>query len=96
LKSLNVKLELPEDPIHAFVDRERICQVATNLMSNAVKFTPNGGSIVWRVFQEPSWLVMSIRDTGRGIKAEDLGKIFDILFFRERLRTRVKEAWASA
>jgi signal transduction histidine kinase len=80
LKSLNVKLDLPEDPIHAFVDRERICQVATNLMSNAVKFTPNGGSIVWRVFQEPSWLVMCIRDTGRGIKAEDLGKIFDIFF----------------
>jgi signal transduction histidine kinase len=80
LKSLNVKLDLPGEPIYAFVDRERICQVATNLMSNAVKFTPNGGSIVWRVFQEPSWLVMCIRDTGRGIKAEDLGKIFDIFF----------------
>jgi signal transduction histidine kinase len=80
LKSLNVELDLPEEPIYAFVDRERICQVATNLMSNAVKFTPNGGSIVWRVFQEPSWLVMCIRDTGRGIKAEDLGKIFDIFF----------------
>src|SRR6202045_2341618 len=80
LKSLNVKLDLPQEPIYAFVDRERICQVATNLMSNAVKFTPNEGSIVWRVFQEPSWLVMCIRDTGRGIKAEDLGKIFDIFF----------------
>jgi signal transduction histidine kinase len=80
LKSLNVELDLPEEPMYALVDRERICQVATNLMSNAVKFTPNGGSIVWRVFQEPSWLVMCIRDTGRGIKAEDLGKIFDIFF----------------
>jgi signal transduction histidine kinase len=80
LKSLNVKLDLPGEPIYAFVDRERICQVATNLMSNAVKFTPNGGSIVWQVFQEPSWLVMCIRDTGRGIKADDLGNIFDIFF----------------
>jgi signal transduction histidine kinase len=80
LKSLNVKLDLPEEPVYAFVDRERICQVATNLMSNAVKFTPNGGSIVWRVFQEPGWLVMCIRDTGRGVKADDLGKIFDIFF----------------
>ena len=80
LKSLNVELDLPEEPIYAFVDRERICQVATNLMSNAVKFTPNGGSIVWQVFQEPSWLVMCIRDTGRGIKADDLGNIFDIFF----------------
>ena len=80
LKSLNVKLDLPQEPIYAFVDRERICQVATNLMSNAVKFTPNGGSIVWRVFQEPSWVVMSIRDTGSGIKANDLGQIFDVFF----------------
>ncbi len=80
LKSLNVKLDLPGEPIYAFVDRERICQVATNLMSNAVKFTPNGGSIVWQVFQEPSWLVMCIRDTGRGIKEDDLGKIFDLFF----------------
>ncbi len=83
LKSLNVKLDLPEEPIYALVDRERICQVATNLMSNAVKFTPNGGSIVWRVFQEPGWLVMCIRDTGRGVKADDLGKIFDIFFQAE-------------
>src|SRR3984893_13870405 len=80
LKSLNVRLDLPQEPIYAFVDRERIYQVATNLMSNAVKFTPNGGSIVWRVFQEPSWVVMCIRDTGRGIKAEDPGKIFSFFF----------------
>jgi signal transduction histidine kinase len=80
LKSLNVKLDLPQEPIYAFVDRERICQVATNLMSNAVKFTPNEGSIVWRVFQEPSWVVMCIRDTGSGIKANDLGQIFDVFF----------------
>ena len=35
----------PKPPVYTLVDRERICQVATNLMSNAVKFTPNGGSI---------------------------------------------------
>jgi signal transduction histidine kinase len=80
LKSLTVGLDLPREPIYALVDRERICQVTTNLMSNAVKFTPNGGGIVWRVFQEPGWLVMCIRDTGGGIKADDLGKIFDIFF----------------
>ncbi len=45
LKSLKVYQDFPEAPVYALVDRERICQVATNLMSNAVKFTPNGGSI---------------------------------------------------
>jgi signal transduction histidine kinase len=42
-KSLDVRFELPAEPIYALVDRERLCQVANNLMSNAVKFTPKGG-----------------------------------------------------
>ena len=79
-KSLDVRLELPRDPIFALVDRERLCQVANNLMSNAVKFTPKGGTIVWRVFEEPGCQVMSIRDNGGGIKAGDLTHIFDIFF----------------
>jgi signal transduction histidine kinase len=79
-KSLDVRIELPGEPIYALVDRERLCQVANNLMSNAVKFTPKGGTIVWRLFQEPGWQVMSIRDNGAGIKAGDLPHIFDIFF----------------
>jgi signal transduction histidine kinase len=79
-KSLDVRLELPGEPIYALVDRERLCQVANNLMSNAVKFTPKGGTIVWRLFQESGWQVMSIRDNGGGIKAGDLPHIFDIFF----------------
>ncbi len=79
-KALNVEMKLPEEPVYVRVDRERFCQVATNLMSNAVKFTPGGGSIVWRVFEEPDSVVMSIRDTGAGIKADDLAHIFDIFY----------------
>jgi signal transduction histidine kinase len=79
-KSLDVRLELPAEPMYAFVDRERLCQIANNLMSNAVKFTPQGGSIVWRLYEESGRRVMSIRDNGRGIKAGDLPHIFDIFF----------------
>jgi signal transduction histidine kinase len=79
-KSLDVRLELPGESIFALVDRERLCQVANNLMSNAVKFTPKGGTIVWRLFEEPGCQVMSIRDNGGGIKAGDLPHIFDIFF----------------
>jgi signal transduction histidine kinase len=80
LKSLDVRLEMPAEPVYALVDRGRICQVTNNLMSNAVKFTPKEGSIIWRLFQEPGWQVMSIRDTGVGIKASDQSHIFDIFF----------------
>ena len=79
-KSLHVQLDLPAKPIYAFVDRGRLCQVANNLMSNAVKFTPKDGTIVWRLSTEPGWQVMSIRDSGVGIKAGDLSHVFDIFF----------------
>jgi signal transduction histidine kinase len=79
-KALSVEMNFPEEPVNARVDRERMCQVATNLMSNAVKFTPNGGTIVWRVYEEPDASVMSVRDTGTGIKAEDLAHIFEIFY----------------
>jgi signal transduction histidine kinase len=79
-KSLNVEMNFPEEPTYAFVDRERCCQIATNLMSNAVKFTPNGGTIAWTVRAEPDAAVMSVRDTGSGIKADDLGHIFEIFY----------------
>jgi signal transduction histidine kinase len=89
LKSLDVRLELPGEPLYALVDRERLCQVANNLMANAVKFTPQQGTIVWRLFQEPGWRVMSIRDSGGGIKAHDLAHIFEI-FFQGEMATNVQ------
>jgi signal transduction histidine kinase len=79
-KALRVEMNFPEEPVNAHVDRERMFQVATNLMSNAVKFTPNGGTITWRVYEEPDAAVMSVRDTGPGIKEEDLAHIFEIFY----------------
>ncbi len=79
-KALNVEMNFPPDPVNVRVDRERLCQVATNLMANAVKFTPEGGNIVWRIFEEPDSIVMSVRDTGSGIKAEELAQIFDTFY----------------
>ncbi|MBI4715558.1 MAG: PAS domain-containing protein, partial [Nitrospirae bacterium] len=66
------------------VDRDRIHQVLTNLVSNGIKFTGPGGKVTIRVsppIQNPgtpgSFLKVSVGDTGRGIAREDLGKIFE-------------------
>ena len=91
LKALDVRLELPAEPIYASVDRERVCQIANNLMSNAVKFTPKNGSIVWRLFQDPGWQIMSIRDSGVGIRADDLSHIFDV-FFQGEVTPNVRQS----
>ncbi len=58
------------------VDETRICQVLANLVTNAIKFTEPGGKVLVRAFARGDELVTEIQDTGSGIAAEDLPKLF--------------------
>lgn len=63
----------------AWADRDKITQVLTNLLGNAIKFTPAGGSIELGT-EEPkdaNWLSVYVSDTGPGIAPEDVARIFD-------------------
>jgi signal transduction histidine kinase len=57
-------------------DERKFKQVLLNLLTNAVKFTPAGGMVALRTWVEGEWLVVSVRDTGVGIAAEDRAAIF--------------------
>lgn len=57
-------------------DSERLQQVASNLIGNAVKFTPEGGTLSIEVFQEDSWICLRVSDTGPGIPQEFLKHLF--------------------
>ena len=59
------------------VDDDKLQKILNNLLSNAVKFTPEGGTINVSVLKEKNQLFVTILDTGRGISAEELPKIFD-------------------
>jgi PAS domain S-box-containing protein len=70
---------LPEMPL----DERRINQVLLNLLSNALKFTPAGGTVVVRAGEDPrqpGWVQMAVSDTGRGIPPEHLTRIFERLY----------------
>jgi signal transduction histidine kinase len=56
----------------AFVER-----ALTNLVSNAIKFTPSGGTVVLRLAVEDAWLVIAVSDTGAGIPRDELASIFE-------------------
>ncbi len=73
---LAVTSDLP-DGFTAAVDVEKIERVFFNIMSNAFKYTPDNGSISFAARTEGANLVFSVKDTGRGIPAEDLPNIFD-------------------
>jgi PAS domain S-box-containing protein len=76
----NVKLawEVPDDMPDVMVDHGRIVQVLSNLIGNALKFTPEGGGIVVRAERDGERNIrISVRDSGPGIAAENLPRIFD-------------------
>ncbi|MFS0757573.1 ATP-binding protein [Noviherbaspirillum sp. 1P10PC] len=72
------KVDLPDDALMVHVDPTRITQVIVNLLTNAAKYTPEGGQIVLRVKQEKAEAVVSVSDTGIGIPEESLATVFDM------------------
>jgi signal transduction histidine kinase len=77
----SIRLETAIDPAAAssiaWMDRDRMTQVLTNLVSNAVKFTPDGGVILVRVERVDDEVRFAVRDSGPGIPRTDLGRVFD-------------------
>jgi signal transduction histidine kinase len=61
-------------------DRTRLEQVAANLIDNAVKYTPAGGRVDIEARRDADAAVLRVRDTGPGIPADEIGRIFDRLF----------------
>ena len=76
-KGLDFSIELEEKLPKARFDSDKIIQVLTNLIGNAIKFTPEQGKICVRVRCQAEELVISVSDTGIGIPKKDLPKIFD-------------------
>ena len=69
-------------------DRARLEQVLMNVMSNAIKYTPDGGTIKISVFKEAGNLAMIIKDNGIGIPKEDLPRIFERFYRVDKARSR--------
>jgi signal transduction histidine kinase len=77
IKGVELRVELPEElPLIAGAP-ERLQQVFTNLLGNAVKFTPEGGVVILKVSEKDDNIVTVVTDTGVGIPSEELPRIFD-------------------
>ena len=69
------------------LDRNRMRQVLANLLDNAVKYTPAGGSIRIAAAAEPGWVLLTVSDTGIGIPADELPHIWDRLYRGDKSRS---------
>jgi signal transduction histidine kinase len=83
-EAAGISLELVEDgPMRLMGDRVRLGQLLDNMISNALKFTPRGGSVSVRTMHSNGSAVLEVEDTGIGIAADEQQHLFD-RFFRTR------------
>jgi len=68
---------LPIEPLVTTADSKRIEQVLRNLLDNAIKYSPQGGTITLQAYQDEAQIVFSIKDEGIGIPAEERERIFE-------------------
>jgi PAS domain S-box-containing protein len=88
-RSVSLYEDVPPDVPRVNVDAERILQVLTNLIANAVKFTEPGGRVTVSAERRPGEVLISVTDTGPGIPADHLPHIFDRYWHARRTaRTR--------
>jgi signal transduction histidine kinase/CheY-like chemotaxis protein len=77
-KRLDLKIALPSDAVVVNADPARMVQIVTNLLTNAVKFTPSEGHVSVSVERREQTVMLSVRDDGIGIAPEMLPKIFEM------------------
>ena len=87
-KKISLGADFPTGAIMAAYDRHRLLQVLSNLIHNAITFTPEGGSICVRVARSGTDVLVSVADTGAGIPQAELTAIFER--FRRLGETRRK------
>jgi signal transduction histidine kinase len=88
VKAVALTADIPSDLPFVYADPQRVKQILTNLVDNAIKFTPAGGKITVRAqshIEDQSLVRVSVADTGCGISPEGTEKIFDRLYQEKNL-----------
>jgi signal transduction histidine kinase len=76
-RHITISADVPDAAVMVSFDQHRIFQVLSNLVHNAIKFTPRGGSIRVRVRALDGTCIVSVTDTGIGIPTHELSSIFE-------------------
>jgi heavy metal sensor kinase len=93
IKDRDLKLTLERvEPVRVNGNADRVKQLVLNLVSNAIKFTPDGGSIFVRLEQIGDHARITVRDTGIGISQDDIKHIFDRFYQADESRKRTGDS----
>ena len=93
-KGINVEVELPDQGARTLADPDAITQVIYNLIDNAVKFCPQGGELGLRIGETKSGkYLVSVRNTGPTIPADELPLVFDRFHKTDKSRSADRDGW---
>ena len=87
-RRITTTADVPDTPIEVYADPDHLGTILVNLLSNAFKFTPEGGTIHIEVGTDDLRAQVAVRDTGPGISAADLPHIFDRFYQSEGMSDR--------
>ena len=85
---ITFKRHIPKKTIFTEIDEDKITQVLYNVISNAIKYSPEGGQITFRLKEMDEFIEVSIQDQGVGIPKDKLEKIFDRFYRVDKARAR--------
>jgi two-component system sensor histidine kinase ResE len=85
---INISANISEEVTHFSFDPDRIEQVLTNLIDNAIRHTPKGGYVLVSIVRDEKGIHMEVKDSGSGIPEEDLPFVFERFYKADKARTR--------
>ena len=92
-KNLEVDVDMPEHPVYTFAAQDMVTQVIYNLLDNAVKFCPEGGTLGLRVKEGGNKIYISVSNGGETIPPEELPLVFDRFHKTDKSRSQNRDGW---
>ena len=92
-KDIYVDVDMPDYPVYTLANRDYISQVVYNLLDNAVKFCPQGGTLWLKLREGDNKVYVSIANEGPTIPPEELSLLFDRFHKLDKSRTRNSDGW---
>ena len=92
-KHLDVDVEMPEYPVFTFASQDMVTQVVYNLIDNAVKFCPEGGTLGLKIKSGGNKIYISVSNEGETIPPEELPLVFDRFHKTDKSRSQNRDGW---
>lgn len=87
-KNYKIVRDFTQRTLWVEIDQDKITQVIDNIMNNAIKYSPDGGSVTCRLMETHNSVVLSVTDEGMGIPPKDLNHIFERFYRVDKARAR--------